>query len=370
MKKLGLLIASIIISCGIFAQESPTTIQWDKTKHDFGAFKEEAGKQTATFTFTNTGTEPIVVSAVRPSCGCTAADYTKEPVQPGGKGHVKATYDPANRSSGKFDKSVTVTTNANPSVTILRIEGDATPREKTTSELYPREFGNLRLKSSHVSLSKVLNTQTKKETIEVINSGTEDVDITFENVPAHISVKAIPQKLKGMKDGEKHGEKGIIELSYDGTKKNDWGVSTDRFYVIINGAKDNKNSISVSATLEEDFSYMSGEERAQAPKIEFSELEHDFGTIKQGEKAIHNYTFVNTGKSDLVIRKIRTTCGCTATNPEKMVIKPGETSHITVTYNSAGKRGKEQKTITVITNDPQQSSIALKIIGNVEEKTQ
>lgn len=368
MKNFGLALICIFISWNIFAQSSPT-IQWDKTQHDFGSFKEESGPQTATFTFTNTGSSPIALSSVRASCGCTATDYSKEPVQPGAKGFVKATYNPANRPN-KFNKSVTVTANAEPSVTVLRIEGNVIPREKTVADTYPREFNNLRLKSSHVSLSKVYNNQTKSDTIEVVNVGTEPLEITFENVPSHIKVTSVPQNLQGMKEGEKHGEKGKIIVVYDGSKKNDWGVSTDRFNVILNGQKDNKNRISVSATIEEDFSYMSAEELSNAPKIEFLENEHDFGTIKQGEKTSYNYSFSNTGESDLVIRKIKTTCGCTATNPEKMVIKPGESSHITVTYNSAGKKGKEQKTITVITNDPQQSTISLKIMGNVEEKTQ
>ncbi|MDR2009663.1 MAG: DUF1573 domain-containing protein [Bacteroidales bacterium] len=367
MKKLSsIIIISIITIFAINAQTQNSSISWEKTSHDFGSFKEEAGPQTAVFAFTNTGNSPLYVTNVRASCGCTATDYTKEPIQPGGKGYVNATYNPANRPN-KFNKSITVTTNTENPTTILRIEGNVVPREKTIIDEYPREFGNLRLKSTHVPFSKIYNTSVVSETIDVVNMGTEAIDITFENIPSHITIVAEPQRLEGINPNAETGQKGIIKITYDGKKKNDWGQSNDRISIIINGEKNSQYRLSVSSTLEEDFSHLSAEERANAPKIEFKEFEHDFGTIKQGEKVSYNYVFNNSGKTDLIIRKIKTTCGCTATNPEKMVIKPGESSHITVTFNSAGKKGNQQKTITVISNDPNQSSIALKIKGNIEE---
>jgi hypothetical protein len=366
MKKLSLIIVlSIITGFVLNAQTQDAAISWDKTVHDFGSFKEEAGPQAATFTFTNTGNMPLYLTDVKASCGCTATDYTKEPVQPGGKGYVKATYNPANRPN-KFSKSITVMSNTENPATILRIEGNVIPREKTVVDLYPREFGNLRLKSTHIALSNVYNTKEVSDSIEIMNMGTEPMEITFENVPAHIKVTAVPSRLEGIKN-EQTGQKGYIKVTYDGKKKNDWGQSNDRVNVIINGEKKSQYRLSISATLIEDFSHLSKEELTNAPKMEFKELEYDFGTIKQGEKASHNYVFTNTGKSDLIIRKIKATCGCTATNPEKMVIKPGESSHITVTFNSAGKKGSQHKTITVISNAPGESNLSLKIKGSVEE---
>ncbi|MDA3820608.1 MAG: DUF1573 domain-containing protein, partial [Candidatus Delongbacteria bacterium] len=59
-------------------------------------------------------------------------------------------------------------------------------------------------------------------------------------------------------------------------------------------------------------------------------------------------------------------CGCTATQPEKSIIKPGESSFIKVTFNSGGRRGKQRKTITIIANDPEQSTTRLRIEGTVK----
>ena len=115
------------------------------------------------------------------------------------------------------------------------------------------------------------------------------------------------------------------------------------------------------------FSHLSPTELANAPKIVFSQTEYDFGTIKQGDKVTYEYKFKNEGKSDLIIRKVKATCGCTVPNPEKMVIKPGEESFIKATFNSAGKKGHQSKPITITTNDPANSSTVVKIVGNIEE---
>ncbi|UGS23593.1 DUF1573 domain-containing protein [Flavobacterium channae] len=87
-----------------------SAIKWDQEIHDFGDI--EKGKPvTYEFTFTNTTKETILITNVRPACGCTAANYTKTPIKPGEKGMVAATFNAAN--AGPFQKSVTITTTEN-----------------------------------------------------------------------------------------------------------------------------------------------------------------------------------------------------------------------------------------------------------------
>jgi len=365
MKKNLLVLLVALFSLSVYAQEKEATISWDKTEHDFGNFKEEDGVQTATFEFTNTGSTPLFVTNVRSSCGCTTPDWTKDPVQPGEKGYVKAAYNPRNRP-GRFNKAVTVTTNTTPPSTVLRIKGDVTPREKGIEDYYPRVFGDVRMSTSHQSFGKITNKQSLVDTVKMVNMSDNDVTISFQSVPEHIEIIALPETLKGKKGKEEHGEKGVVIVKYDANKQKDWGFLMDRIFVVVNEERNTSNRLSISATVEEDFSHLSEDELKNAPVIEFESLEFDFGSLKSGDKATHNFVFKNVGKSDLVIRRIKATCGCTATNPEKMVIKPGETSHITVTFNSRGQKGRQNKSITVISNDPNNSSITLRVKGQVE----
>ena len=127
MKRIVFLVFTIAISLVIFAQKESPTSSWEKKVHDFGQFNEDAGVQKAKFEFENTGDAPLFITNVRATCGCTATEYSKEPVQPGGKGYVIVAYNPAHRP-GKFNKSVTVTTNEFQPTSVLRITGDVIPK--------------------------------------------------------------------------------------------------------------------------------------------------------------------------------------------------------------------------------------------------
>ena len=81
--RLGLLFATCIATA--IAQPQ---IAFDSTTHDFGTFEEETGKVTHEFKFVNTGDEPLLITNVRTTCGCTASDYTRKPIVPGDSGSV------------------------------------------------------------------------------------------------------------------------------------------------------------------------------------------------------------------------------------------------------------------------------------------
>jgi hypothetical protein len=129
MKKILLFAVALCFSVVLFSQQSGPSISWTKVVHDFETINEEAGIQEYSFEFVNTGNEPLYLTNVKPSCGCTGADYSKEPIQPGGKGYVKVGYNPSGRP-GKFNKSITVTTNEFQPTSILRIIGEVIPKNK------------------------------------------------------------------------------------------------------------------------------------------------------------------------------------------------------------------------------------------------
>ena len=87
-----------------------TSIKWLDSLKDIG--NVPAGKTaTISFKFLNTGSKPLYVISVKPGCGCTLADYPKEPILPGKTGIVKANYNVHKDGQGDFRKNVRVTTN-------------------------------------------------------------------------------------------------------------------------------------------------------------------------------------------------------------------------------------------------------------------
>jgi len=122
MKKVFLFaLGCLAFSFAASAQSTDTTIVFTSLVHDFGNIVQTDGPQTCKFEFTNTGTEAIVIQAVQASCGCTTPDHSKEPVGPGEKGYVLATYNPG--AAAPFAKTLTVRSNGNPSVIVLQIKG-------------------------------------------------------------------------------------------------------------------------------------------------------------------------------------------------------------------------------------------------------
>jgi hypothetical protein len=88
----------------------PDNMAFSTENHNFGTIAEGPAAD-YTFTFRNTGKEPIILQKVQPACGCTAADYTKEPILPGKEGYVKASYSTQGRP-GPFTKTIAVMSNA------------------------------------------------------------------------------------------------------------------------------------------------------------------------------------------------------------------------------------------------------------------
>ncbi|WP_059025729.1 DUF1573 domain-containing protein [Gabonibacter massiliensis] len=128
---------------------------------------------------------------------------------------------------------------------------------------------------------------------------------------------------------------------------------------------DPNQGVSLEANVIEHFDTVSTG-KLSLPKIVADKKEVDFDTIVQGEKVEAAFVLRNEGDKDLIIRKIETTCGCTAAVPEKRIISPGENVRMNVVFDSEGRRGMQHKTITVICNDPRHASLKLVLKGYVK----
>jgi hypothetical protein len=93
----------------------------------------------------------------------------------------------------------------------------------------------------------------------------------------------------------------------------------------------------------------SGKSKSKAGEIKFSSTEHDFGTVKQGEKVKHSFEFKNIGNGPIKLSKVKPSCGCTSPHWTKDPVQPGGTGVVDVEFNSAGKSGKQRKSVTVFT---------------------
>jgi hypothetical protein len=89
---------------------------------------------------------------------------------------------------------------------------------------------------------------------------------------------------------------------------------------------------------------------ARKPTMDFKDTVHEFGTIHQGESVTHDFTFTNNGKTPLIITNAVGSCGCTVPEYPHDPVDPGKSGTIKVTFNSHGKSGHQEKSVTITTN--------------------
>lgn len=112
------------------AQDSEKPVfKFNEEKHDFGKIPQGT-PVTTVFEFTNIGKQPLILTDVRPTCGCTIADFTKTPVKKGEKGTIKITYNAA--VAAPFNKVIVVTSNAETPQKNLNIVGEVVAKPAST----------------------------------------------------------------------------------------------------------------------------------------------------------------------------------------------------------------------------------------------
>ena len=106
------ILASLLLFFVLTSFSQKPNISFEESEHNFGNIEEKGGKVSHKFTFTNNGKNPLRILSVKPSCGCTTPDWTKDEIKPGNQGYIIAEYNPKGRP-GVFRKSLSIVTNDN-----------------------------------------------------------------------------------------------------------------------------------------------------------------------------------------------------------------------------------------------------------------
>lgn len=332
-------------------------IKFEKEDHDFGEIREEGGFAEFTFDFINISDQPVKITGVKASCGCTTPAWTKEEVMPGDSGFVKARYNPANRP-GKFRKSLRISTSDPASDQTLYIMGFVKPKPKTPEEEYPVAEGNFRLKYKGLNMGKITTEKPVSKSFDIYNGGDSASVLNPTDVllPSHITVKLFPDTLKPKESGE-------LILTYDPIKKKDYGYVSDNIRLsTINNA-----GLSVIATIEEYFPKMSATELDNAPKLEMDRQLFDFGSVSQGTMVETTFELINAGKEKLEFRAIKSNCGCLTYEVKSKSLKKGKSQTLKVYFDTLEMRGNQYKSLSIYSNDPVNPTQLITIKGAIEK---
>ena len=327
--------------------------EFTEKNYDFGAIVESENPVSHKFEVTNNGDKPLVISNVRGCCGLTISGWTKEPIDPKGKGFVEATIHTRGRRGG-FNKTVTVFTNGTPQSTSLTVRGNIVNKPIDPKVEYPLNIGLLRLKKNEADFALInKNDGIKTITVETINAETEPISFKINNIPDYYTVTAEPATLQPK-------QKGLIRITFDPSKKKTLGFSKDMVAVSVG---EQKGDIKLVSTLIEK-STIAAE---QSPRFVLKERTFDFGTAKKGKAITSVYEITNDGKGDLILHNVTTDSKDIKTSVNNMKIKPGKSNTIKLSYNVGNQAGaKNLDKIFLTTNDPSNPIVTLNLKGNVE----
>lgn len=334
---------------------------WFKQKEiDAGAFNEDLGPREFTFTYFNQGDEPLVITGVRTSCGCTVADYDREAVFPGDSAVIRATYDPAGRL-GRFEKSIYVSSNGDIKKTELRIRGVVVGGEASVKNLYPEIHGPIALQKGTVLVGNVARPKVRTEFINAYNHSTDTIVPRIADVPAHLRVVVEPKSIPP-------GEQASFIIYFMSANSPEWGrIETP--VTIFPDENAEPFELPVVATVVEDFTKLSDKDRANAPVAAISpERLIIEGLERDGESRQAILSVKNIGHSDLDIRRVYSDDpGISIALPKKLRVKKGKHIEIPLTITPSELPGELlDARVTVITNDPAHPTQTVRIVGELK----
>lgn len=276
-------------------------------------------------------------------------------------GFVKITFDPSNRP-GKFTKSVVVDFGKGFEPWLLVVSGNVVQKDLGPEDFYPFEDGNLRFRTNHIAFGDVIMGQSDTASTLIFNQGKEVVwlDTQHTALPPYLQMHISRNFIRP-------GGYARAKFRYRTREKKEYGYVKEFLFLVTDDSLNPRKRIDYTIDIKEDFSSMSRADIAAGPRVSFDKKVHDFGELKQNDRVFAKYQMTNTGKSTLIIRKVKGSCGCTAAASGKESLEPGESTEIEIAFTTGARTGKIRKNITVITNDPTNPVAKLEFTARLPE---
>jgi hypothetical protein len=325
-------------------------------EYDFGVVNENGGMLIHDFSIKNIGNIPLIISDIKPECGCTRTEYTSQPIAPGAVGTIKAIYNPVGRP-GVFRKSITIFTNTEIEKSQVFVKGNVAPSKYQFGSTYTFQYGFMAINNNTFNFN-ILNTKSDSTYLKMYNLSNKILKIKRIVAPTNIQVKGFDYEMRPNTDIE-------FLIKYSPKNNMDFGEFNQEIKIYTNDDSFPVKLIYVNATIKEDFSYLTPKEQKKAPKFNIDRVSHNFGEIGYKDSSVTNFVITNKGKTDLIIRKINRSCNCVNVTIENMVIKPKKKVVMKVDYTSFNVVGLDIRGIKLITNDPNNQEVNLTISANI-----
>ena len=338
------------------------SLEIDKTVHNFGDILLGSGPVSCTFTVKNIGTKPLVIYNAVTTCGCTKAEWTKEPIMPGKTGKISATYT-NDEGPYPFDKSVTVYLSEPKKPVVLKMRGVSMEKEVPLSQAYTIQYGPLGLREAYLKCGNMEQGGMKSNSVNVANLSSSPITVDFGDVSDNLQISVSPNPIPAGK---------TAELSYCvSADRALWGKNYYWATPIINGktyrsAQSNSSRIGIWAITKENFDNMSEDQKSKAARPQFETSTYNFGKIKRGQTVHAEFSFKNIGQTCFTVYKVDVDAERWS-HSDIPGAKPGEEVKFRVHLDTADMPlGETLAIVSLTTNSPLRPIINLFITGWLE----
>lgn len=311
---------------------------------------------TVEYELKNNTNRPLLITKVKPGCGCIAVDYPHESVVRDGSFVIRATYDA--QQLGHFERHLEVFAYGMDESLMLTIKGVVVEEVVDFTGDYPFKLGDLLADANVIEFDDVNRGDRPSAKIHIKNPTSETVQPLLMHVPNYLTAEVSPSKISSGKGGELTITLNTSLFPHDGL------VQTSVFLGKNPGDKVSADKeIAISAVMLPGFADMTDYQRRIAPNMKLSTTSLDLGAFNGKKKLRGEIDITNTGKSRLDITAIQMYTVGIQVEMDKVKIMPGETVKMKISVVAKDlKTTKSKPRVLMITNDPNHAKVIIDIL--------
>ncbi|MDO4931978.1 MAG: DUF1573 domain-containing protein [Prevotellaceae bacterium] len=303
----------------------------------------------------NNTAQTVRIKEVDTGCGCTAADYDKGDIMPGGIAKIKLTFD--GKQLGYFFRTLRVTDSSSSTPAEINLRGQVVSKLVNYSGDYPCKLGVLLTDVDNIEFDDVNKGQRLVQEMHIMNPTNQNVQPTALRLPPYLKVETYPAIL-----GPK--QKGLVTVTLKSNELRDYGLTQTSFYLAKNPSDkvSADKEITVSAVLLPPAVAKDDISRPYAARLTMSADELDMTALARKSKAKGEIIITNNGRSVLNISKLQMFTSGLEVQLGKALLEPGESTKLKVTgYAKELRKSKRRPRIIMITNDPDRQKVIITI---------
>ena len=328
----------------------------DRTVQDWGDVTVKDGPLSCSFELENVSGKELRISSVVSSCGCTGVKWTRDPLKPGQKGSITATYS-NDEGPSSFDKTLSVYVEGIRKPLILHLRGVVHKKKLPLSETFPVHFGDMALRKAEYKVGNLSQGEEKSTQLSLANIGKKEIRVSFTGISDFLEISPSELIIPPQDKAEI-----VVTVRAD---RSLWGKNIYTATPVIDGVKAEDGALRFTAVTKENFDSLSEAQKANAPKADYQGSVTP-EPVRPSENMEAVFTLYNRGGRELKIHRIDyDSSQLEQLHPDSdSALVPAGSSlklHFKVLTASMKADSENLCVVSLYTNDPQHSIINLYI---------